>query len=200
MLAESSEGEEEHFSDAPEGQRSAARSGQSSPIPKLRVEKVDDQPSHGQIPGSEAFELRKHDAVPDEMEVVPEKPSSIENLEATTDGTHTPGGSAIPRTVVEKVDPGSPSHGEVPGTAAYAQRQADAEPDMVLKTTDPGDLWSPTEGQKRARMPIPETVVTKVDSEPAHGEIPNTKAHDIRQADAAPDVVEHVSGMCFPIC
>ena len=41
--------------------------------------------------------------------------------------------------------------------------------------------------------PIPITVVTKVDSESSHGEIPGTDAYRIRQADAKPDLVEQVA-------
>lgn len=43
----------------------------------------------------------------------------------------TPGGLPIPKTVVEKVEPENPSHGEVPGTAAYDIRTEDAQPDEV---------------------------------------------------------------------
>jgi len=176
----SSDGDEDHFSDASEGQ--------TSPIPKTRVEKVDDTPSHGQVPGSSAFDLRKQDAVPDELEIIPET-----GAVSTPDGTSTPGGTPIPKTIVEKVDPDQPSHGEVPGTAAYEQRRADATPDVVVKAGDPGSL-PPAHlsqgGDSDTNVPIPETVVTKVDSEPSHGEVPGTKAHEIRKADASPDVTE----------
>lgn len=47
-----------------------------------------------------------------------------------------PGKLQIPKTVVEKVEPESPSYGEVPGTAAHEMRKADAEPDEVLKAPD----------------------------------------------------------------
>ena len=43
-----------------------------------------------------------------------------------------PGGKPIPKTMVEKVDPDIPSHGEVPGTHAYELRQADTAPDKVV--------------------------------------------------------------------
>lgn len=48
----------------------------------------------------------------------------------------TPGGLPIPMTVVEKVEPSSPSHGEVPGTVAYDMRKMDAEPDAVREAPD----------------------------------------------------------------
>ena len=95
--------------------------------------------------------------------------------------------------VVEKVDPYSPSHGDVPGTAAHSKRLADAVPDVILQaperdeasaSEDRGDNISPD-------IPIPTTVITKVDSEPSHGEIPGTDAFDMRKGDAKPDFVEN---------
>ena len=47
----------------------------------------------------------------------------------------TPGGSPIPKTVVEKVD-FKPSHGEVEGTLAKEQRMADAMPDEVVRAPE----------------------------------------------------------------
>jgi hypothetical protein len=49
----------------------------------------------------------------------------------------TPGGTPIPKTVVEKVDPDEPSHGDVPGTHAFEVRAADAVPDVILKAPQP---------------------------------------------------------------
>ena len=94
--------------------------------------------------------------------------------------------------VVEKVDPTSPSHGDVPGTAAHSKRQADAVPDVVMQapqrdyvpnSEDRGDGISPN-------VPIPTTVITKVDSGPSHGEVPGTDAFNMRKGDAKPDLVE----------
>jgi len=48
----------------------------------------------------------------------------------------TPGGLPIPKTVVEKVEPDHPSHGEVPGTEAFAIRTQDATPDEVRTAPD----------------------------------------------------------------
>lgn len=48
----------------------------------------------------------------------------------------TPGGLPIPKTVVEKVEPDHPSHGEVPGTEAYEIRTQDATPDEVRTAPD----------------------------------------------------------------
>ena len=94
--------------------------------------------------------------------------------------------------VVEKVDPKSPSHGDVPGTAAHSKRQADAVPDVILQAPQ-RDEDSVSKGRDDAispNIPIPTTVITKVDSEPSHGEIPGTDAFDMRKGDAKPDVVE----------
>lgn len=44
----------------------------------------------------------------------------------------TPGGSPIPKTVVERVDD-KPAHGEVEGTLAREMRMADAKPDEVRR-------------------------------------------------------------------
>lgn len=76
--------------------------------------------------------------MPDEVEVVPDgtrsRSASRVNIQ---DRPLTPGGSPIPKTVVEKVDPDIPSHGEVPGTHAHKIRAADAEPDAILKAPEP---------------------------------------------------------------
>jgi hypothetical protein len=165
------------------------------------VERVDDKPSYGEMPGSPAYEKRREDAVPDELEIVPEgrlsKRSSTQFLEPAT----SPGGMVIPRTVVEKIDPSSPSYGDVPGTAAYEKRLADATPDLVLKSPVSGKqaaalLFSDIDGAERTQppqFPIPETVITQVDSRPAHDEVEGTAAHDMRRQDAEPDVLEHES-------
>ncbi|KAL9094038.1 MAG: hypothetical protein Q9165_003708 [Trypethelium subeluteriae] len=128
---ESSEGEE-HFSDASEGKMSS----ETSPVPITRVERVDDKPSHGEVPGTEAYKIRTQDAVPDEVEVVPEGTRSRSSSRVSSSGkSRSPGGTSIPRTVVEKVDD-TPSHGEVPGTYAHELRKADAEPDEIIKSPD----------------------------------------------------------------
>ena len=192
----SSEGEEEHFSDASEGQKQPPRPvTPASPIPKTRIEKVDDEPHHGEVPGTPAYEKRLADAVPDEVEVVPSgrlSKRSSQYLEPPT----TPGGTPVPRTVVEKVDPESPSYGEVPKTSGYQQRRLDAVPDVILKTPDPGrrSTYGSEESEGRhcadSDIPVPETIITRVDSEPAHGEVPGTEAAKKRKLDASPDIVE----------
>lgn len=138
--AESSESEE-HFSDASEGRAGhpepPSRSGGTSPIPVTRVERVDDEPSYGEVPGTEAYSKRVQDAVPDEVEIVPDgqRSRSTSRLSAS-DRPYTPGGSPIPKTVVEKVDD-APAYGEVPGTDAYEKRSQDAVPDVIVKVPEP---------------------------------------------------------------
>ncbi|EXJ85807.1 hypothetical protein A1O1_06176 [Capronia coronata CBS 617.96] len=198
----SSEGEEEYFSDASEGRRPTSRPTSrpvtpSSPIPRTRIEKIDDVPAHGEIPGTTAYEQRASDAVPDEVEIL--FPGRLgESSSQLPEHATTPGGSPIPLTVVEKVDPESPSHGEIPGTTAYLQRQMDAAPDVVLNHPESGRRRSVAEGDsddaspKPAVLstPIPETVVTRIDTTPAHGEVPGTEAYEKRTQDATPDVLE----------
>ncbi|KAL8917994.1 MAG: hypothetical protein Q9172_005602 [Xanthocarpia lactea] len=188
----SSDNEEDVFSDAQEDAKTT--SGKSSPIPTTRVEKVDDRESHGEVPGTQAYNIRRQDAVPDELEVVGDtsKPSSRRTSQSLPDRTSTPGGTPIPKTVVEKVDPYTPSHGDIPGTEAFNMRQADAVPDVILqspnaKSTFPDGTLDST---IHPEIPIPKTVVTKVDEEPSHGEVPGTEAYDMRAEDAEPDLVE----------
>ena len=108
---------------------------------------MDDQALHGEVPGTPAYSLRTQDAVPDEIEIVPEGRRSRSSTttsqnrgrglsSASAGGSdsraHTPGGTPIPKTVVEKVD-FTPSYGEVEGTPAKDMRMADAMPDEVRK-------------------------------------------------------------------
>lgn len=191
LEASASENEDEVFADASEGQGSHSRP--SSPIPTTRVEKVDDRESHGEVPGTAAYKMRTQDAVPDELEIIPEGGRSRTNsISSQKDSLTSPGGMPIPKTVVEKVDPTSPSHGDVPGTAAHAKRKADAVPDAILPVSGQQESSnSPSKGEKiSAEIPIPRTVVTRVDSMPAHGEVPGTDAFNIRQGDATPDIIE----------
>ncbi|OAP58956.1 hypothetical protein AYL99_06253 [Fonsecaea erecta] len=195
----SSEGEDdEHFSDASEGQKRPSRPvTPASPIPKTRIEKVDDEPRYGEVPGTPAYEKRVLDAVPDEVEIVREGRLSKRSSQLLEPPT-TPGGTLIPRTVVEKLDPESPSYGEIPKTSAYLQRQMDAVPDVILKTPEPGRRHldpddEEGDGGRSSTSPdiqVPETIVTRVDSFPAHGEVPGTEAHQKRTLDAAPDITE----------
>lgn len=192
LLTANAASDEEHFSDAPEGHKTISRPvTPSSPIPITRVEKVDNEPSHGEVPGTPAYDKRRQDAVPDEIEVVPEGRLSKRSSRQFLDTPLTPGGTPIPRTVVEKVDPETPSHGEIPGTDAYLQRLSDATPDLVLKNPDPskGTIYNPDRRQTshKATPSIPETIVTRADDELAYGEVPGTAAAALRKRDATSD-------------
>ncbi|KAL8766507.1 MAG: hypothetical protein Q9209_006723 [Squamulea sp. 1 TL-2023] len=188
----SSDNEEDFFSDAQEDAK--ATSGKSSPIPTTRVEKVDDRESHGEVPGTEAYNKRRQDAVPDELEVVGDttKPSSRRTSQSQPDRTSTPDGTPIPKTVVEIIDPDTPSHGDIPGTVAFNMRQADAVPDVILQSPNAKSSFPDgvLDSEIHPEIPVPKTVVTKVDEEPCHGEVPGTEAYDMRTEDAEPDVVE----------
>jgi hypothetical protein len=93
----------------------------SSPIPKVRVEKLDSEPSYGEVPGTEAYAKREQDAQPDEIAIASEDASS-EKSSSTINIT-------VPATLVEEA-PGdapksrSPEHEE--------KHKADAAPDLVL--------------------------------------------------------------------
>ena len=88
--------------------------------------------------------MRMSDAVPDEIEVIPEgrrsrsattssQPRSRSHSQLSMESRPaTPGGTPIPKTVVEKVD-FKPSYGEVDGTPAKEMRMADAMPDEIRK-------------------------------------------------------------------
>ncbi|KUJ22582.1 uncharacterized protein LY89DRAFT_607291 [Mollisia scopiformis] len=182
---------DDHFSDAQSGLEAA--SGIATPvIPLTRVEKVDDETRYGEEPGTVAYRMREQDAAPDEIEVVPEGRRSASSLSMSNPTS--PGGQPIPLTVVEKVDPSSPSHGEVPGTEAHEKRLADAVPDLVVRSgsRSRSSTMRSRSGSTPGDLPIPVTKVERVDSKPAHGEVPGTKAYEMRRGDAQPDIVEEV--------
>ncbi|KAJ5669365.1 hypothetical protein N7462_010435 [Penicillium macrosclerotiorum] len=199
-----SDSDEDHFSDASEGRAHRQTSPRSvrtaSPVPRTRVERVDNDPQHGEVPGTVAYQQRKQDAVPDEIALVPEGSRSRDSSPAgSQDRSSTPGGSPIPRTQVEKIDPASPSHGEVPGTEAFEKRQADAVPDIITKASD-SDSPLPSPSADRAspdsnlsNQSIPETRLSRVDTIPADEELPSRPcAHQRSPSDALPDSVESI--------
>lgn len=87
--------------------------------------------------------------------------------------------SPVPKTRVEKVDD-SPSHGEVPGTDAYAKRQADAEPDEIAVDQD-------LDGKTPTGTPIQEIPTTILDAAASSG--CSQPAKKVSEADATPDIV-----------
>ncbi|KAL1858670.1 hypothetical protein Plec18167_003454 [Paecilomyces lecythidis] len=190
--------DEEHFSDASEGRRASISRPPSrgeSPIPITRVEKVDDEPSYGEVPGSTAYEKRQQDAVPDEVEVVPDGQHSRRGSRVELEDV-IPSGNTVPRTLVEKVDPEEPSYGEVPGTEAYERRKADAAPDLVFKAEESGSrsnsVDASSQEQKTPPSPVPQTLLSRVDSIPADGTTSAPHAHRRRPSDALPDATETV--------
>ncbi|KAL1998121.1 hypothetical protein VTN02DRAFT_6821 [Thermoascus thermophilus] len=191
--------EDDHFSDASEGRPgspSQGASGRAPPVPRTRVEKVDDSPSYGEVPGSAAYEKREQDAVPDEIEVIPDGAPSRRASSAGLEPPSTPGGTPVPRTLVEKVDPSAASYGEVPGTEAYEKRKADATPDCILKVSESGErppsLDAEPQEHRSPSGPIPETRLSHVDSLPIDGASPGPRAHTRHPSDAEPDSIEEV--------
>ena len=130
--------------------------------------------------------------MPDELEVVPEGRLSKRNSQLLLKQNATPT-SPIPKTVVEKIDPSEPAYGDLPGTEAYLKREADAVPDLVVKESESGrrsfDIDS-YNTSPRPDIPIPATVITRVDSSPAHGELEGTDAFKMRSQDAELDEAE----------
>ncbi|KAM0341734.1 hypothetical protein ACHAPU_009867 [Fusarium lateritium] len=116
-LSEESESDDQ-FTDAASGSGSPKI---SSPIPKTRVEKVDDEPSHGEVPGTQAYEMRGQDAMPDEIAIAPEPAASQDALPVPE--------LNIPTTVVEE----SPGGRNRSYSIQYEQmRKADASPDILM--------------------------------------------------------------------
>lgn len=145
---------DDHFSDAQSDPTRSA--GSTSPIPRTRVERVDDSPAHGEVPGTEAYNMRTEDATPDEIAVVPDttRPQSA-------DRSLSPGGHPIPKTVVDETEdsPGSKTH------HFHEQlHQADATPDMVHKPDGTGEV-----------NPVPSSAGT---SKEGSGDTPETPALD----------------------
>ncbi|OKL56389.1 hypothetical protein UA08_08330 [Talaromyces atroroseus] len=190
--AQDSASEEDHFSDASEGRQqpqSVKSSRAPSPVPLTRVERVDDGPRHGEIPGTLAYEQRAQDAVPDVLEVVPEGSRSRSSSRAGEPTS--PGGSPVPRTIVVKVDE-TPSHGEVPGTEAYNQRQADVVPDLVLKEPAEDQQSPVTMEREDSEQSVPGTRLFRVDTLPKDPGSPGIRAHSPSPSDALPDFTETV--------
>ncbi|KAG6078633.1 hypothetical protein E4U16_001540 [Claviceps sp. LM84 group G4] len=152
----------------------------TTPIPKTRVEKIDSIPSHGEVPGTEAHRQREADAQPDEIAVLGDTEEHLE--EAST---------PIPKTRVEKVD-SNPSYGEVPGTEAHKQREADAQPDEIAVLDDFTKEHLEEASMDTPRQDVPITVLELVQSD--HGESSaSIKSSDV---DAKPDIVLEAMSDC----
>ena len=68
----------------------------------------------------------------------------------------------------------------------------DSIPDLVLRAQEGGNFQreEPANPGHATSPQIPETIVTRVDDEPAYGEVEGTAAAARRQQDAEPDAVE----------
>lgn len=159
------------------------------------MEKVDSEPSYGEVPGTDAYKMRIEDAQPDQIAVMPgdesTKPKSL-----PIDRPSTPGGHPIPITVVEKVDALSETLRGLPGTSSRHVHKADAEPDVVLDSSEARRM-SPEALRSRAAsiprdMPIPVAKVEKADSIPSHGDESGTDAYEMRKGGSGPSVVEEL--------
>ncbi|EGC45967.1 conserved hypothetical protein [Histoplasma capsulatum var. duboisii H88] len=193
----SCESEDEHFSDASEGIATHLRSQTPSPIPRTRVEKIDDSPSYGEVPGSPAYEKRVLDAVPDEIEIIGSRPPSRPQSSASIRAALPPNLAPAPRTVVEKIDPTSPSYGEEPGTLAYESHKVDSAPDVILKIQEQTPQTCITSQNRRRDSgsegsPVPETVLSRVESPPENNSRRLFNAHRRRPSDALPDVIQTI--------
>ncbi|KAK4039264.1 hypothetical protein C8A01DRAFT_47224 [Parachaetomium inaequale] len=118
---------EEHYSDAQSGPVSPTP---ASPIPKTRVEKVDDKPAYGEVPGTQAYRLREGDAEPDEIAIIPDPSEPSKPEPEQTPRSPTPGGHPIPTTVVEETPD---AEGSVTRPENRQRRKSDAHPDLVVK-------------------------------------------------------------------
>ncbi|CAK7263766.1 hypothetical protein SEPCBS57363_000736 [Sporothrix epigloea] len=121
---------DDHFSDA----QSNADESSASPIPRTRVEKVSDEPSYGEVPGTEPYLLREGDAKPDEISVIAEnKDEASESADSVAnaqiaDPPSNPGGQPIPTTILEE---SANSNGRQ--TPDEKKHEADPLPDLIVK-------------------------------------------------------------------
>ncbi|KAL8370591.1 hypothetical protein RB595_000792 [Gaeumannomyces hyphopodioides] len=184
---------EDHFSDA---QSAPAESSRGSPLPKLRVEKVSDEPSYGEVPGTEAYKKREGDAEPDEIAVIPDTPAYEPASGAAESRSPAPGGQPIPRTVVEETadSVGSVTHPE-------KHHGSDPEPDEVLKaaekTKEDGDaaadtpitpsISSPSTDRAPEKSPIERMSTTSDPPSPARCESSDERPESQADGDDADD-------------
>lgn len=86
------------------------------------MERVDNEPSYGEVPGTEAYKKREQDAEPDEIAMIPENASESSPTPPLEPGT-------VPVTVVEE------SPGDYPGQHTPQEQEkhkVDATPDIIL--------------------------------------------------------------------
>ncbi|KAH8838993.1 hypothetical protein MCOR01_008234 [Pyricularia oryzae] len=117
---------DDHFSDA---QSAPSEAGSESPkLPKTRVEKVDNEPSFGEVPGTEAYQKRASDAEPDEIAVASDSSSAIAGPEDRKQDDASSEKPQVPLTVVEEI---VDSAGSI--THSGTHYESDAVPDRVVK-------------------------------------------------------------------
>ncbi len=94
--------------------------------------------------------------------------------------------------MVEKVDTVSPSHGDIPETAAHSKRKADAVPDVIIQQPNiEGSSEIVDRGSNSgAGFPISKTVATEVALETIHARVPKTNASNMRKEENKPDLLE----------
>ncbi|KHE79169.1 hypothetical protein GE21DRAFT_2471, partial [Neurospora crassa] len=116
---------EDHYSDAISSPKAP-----SSPIPRTRVERVDDKPAYGEVPGTKAYSMREGDAKPDEFAIIPDPDTKLSTEEHDQRRPSTPGGRPIPMTVVEETpdSTGAVTHHEI-----EARHRVDSPPDVLVK-------------------------------------------------------------------
>lgn len=157
---------------------------------------MDDNPSHGEVPGTSAYDKRGEDSVPDEIEVIPEgSRSRSQSMAESQNRPANPEEPPVPRTMVERVEPERPSHGDIPGTTAYEQRKADAVPDLVMTAAESGGTSEPSpessDGSGTSTA-VPEMLVSQVESTPDEKTESRPHAHRRRASGALPDSTEVV--------
>lgn len=146
---------EDNFTDAQSQTRSRSHSRQESPIPLTRVERVDHDAAYGEVPGTDAYEMRTEDARPDEIAFIQEDEGKLNS--APPSGAVSPGGHQIPKTVVEEV-PASPVINSLSrrGTlSSHKRNPSDAMPDLVLQVEDTGDA-SPVKSPHTETLSVPD--------------------------------------------
>lgn len=146
---------EDNFTDAQSQTRSRSHSRPESPIPITRVERVDHDAAYGEVPGTDAYEMRTEDARPDEIAFIPEDEDKLNS--APPSGAVSPGGHQIPKTVVEEV-PASPVINSLSrrGTlSSHKRNPSDAMPDLVLQVEDTGDA-SPVKSPHSETLSVPD--------------------------------------------
>lgn len=106
-------------------------------IPTTRVERVDDEPSHGEVPGTEAFDMRTADATPDEFEVIPESVDLIDRSQSTTEESEdlSEQDSTL-KTAVEKTGHETPGQGDARATTTHDAPKVDVSTDASMNAAE----------------------------------------------------------------